>query len=231
MRNGTTTEIELDWLWIRHGETAANKEHRYLGKTEEPLSAAGREQLQRMWEQKRFVEHADFLLTSPMKRCIESADILFPEEKPYSISEWCEMDFGRFEGKNYEDLKEDADYQAWIDSNGTLPFPGGESQSKFIERCMVGYEKAKELLLAEFLYNAQEETGIGTVQQGKSGVTTGKQKKFYVASVVHGGTIMAVLSTLCGGKYFDYQVKNGGGYRCKMLLSKEQTQIKSITAL
>lgn len=210
MRNGTAAEIELDWFWIRHGATKANREHRYLGKTEEPLSIEGREQLEGLRDKDIFPEEPDVLLTSPMKRCIESAGILFPQESPYFISEWREMDFGRFEGKNYEDLKEDSYYQAWIDSNGTLPFPEGEGQSGFVKRCMAGYERATQLLLSEAVKE--------------------KKKRICVASVVHGGTIMAVLSTISGGSYFDYQVKNGGGYRCKILLSREQTKINAITA-
>ena len=40
------------------------------------------------------------------------------------------MNFGAYEGKNYEDLKNDSYYQKWIDSNGTLPIPEGESQQE-----------------------------------------------------------------------------------------------------
>ena len=49
------------------------------------------------------------------------------------------MDFGEFEGKNYIELQKDPNYQAWIDSNGTLPFPGGESREAFIKRCEQGF--------------------------------------------------------------------------------------------
>lgn len=62
------------------------------------------------------------LFISPMLRCQESAGILFPGKKAYPIEEWREMNFGAYEGKNYEDLKNDSYYQKWIDSNGTLPF-------------------------------------------------------------------------------------------------------------
>ena len=43
MRNRTENQITL--IFIRHGETAANKEQRYLGRTEEALSLEGREKL------------------------------------------------------------------------------------------------------------------------------------------------------------------------------------------
>ena len=41
-----------------------------------------------------------------------------------------------------------------------------------------------------------------------------------VAAVVHGGTIMAVLSTLTGGEYFDFQLKNGESYETVIQLEK-----------
>ena len=37
-----------------------------------------------------------------------------------------------------------------------------------------------------------------------------------VALIVHGGTIMSLLSSFYGGEYFDYQVPNGRGYICKL---------------
>ena len=35
-----------------------------------------------------------------------------------------------------------------------------------------------------------------------------------IGAIVHGGTIMALLSRFYGGDYFDYQVPNGTGYIC-----------------
>ena len=37
-----------------------------------------------------------------------------------------------------------------------------------------------------------------------------------VGIIVHGGTIMALLSKYCEGEYFDYQVPNGKGFICTM---------------
>ena len=34
--------------------------------------------------------------------------------------------------------------------------------------------------------------------------------------IVHGGTIMSVLSSYGGGDYFDYQVKSAQGYACTL---------------
>ena len=134
----------------------------------------------------------DMVFTSPMKRCKETAQILYAAVTTREIPEWTEMDFGDFEGKNYVELQQDKRYQAWIDSNGTLPFPNGESRKVFIRRCMQGMKKLVQCLFDEM---------------------TDKKIEAVVA-VVHGGTIMALLSSICGGEYFDYQVKNARGYIC-----------------
>lgn len=185
-------ENQVTTAWIRHGETKANRERRYLGRTDEPLSEEGRQTLLARRKTGCYPK-ADYLFCSPMKRCLETAQILYPDLRPVFIDEWKEMDFGRFELKNYRELKEDPEYQAWIDSGGTLPFPEGESREAFILRCEAGFHK-----MCQKLDRLRE-----------------KDKRFVtVASIVHGGTIMALLSRYCGGDYYDYQVLNGGGYLC-----------------
>lgn len=191
MRNRSENKVEI--VFIRHGRTPANKEHRYLGKTDESLSLEGIEALRQEKAEKIYPE-IDYLFASPMKRCIETADILYPGKVPILVPQWKEMDFGLFEGKNYQELNGDKQYQAWIDSGGTLPFPQGESRPCFLQRCSQGmYESV----------DRYRELFIGGVKIG---------------CVVHGGTIMALLSTFYGGEYFDYQVKNGRGYCCMLSL-------------
>ena len=182
MRNRSENKVEI--VFIRHGRTPANKENRYLGKTDESLSLEGIEALRQEKAEKIYPE-IDYLFASPMKRCIETADILYPGKVPILVPQWKEMDFGLFEGKNYQELNGDKQYQAWIDSGGTLPFPQGESRPCFLQRCSQGmYESV----------DRYRELFTGGVKIG---------------CVVHGGTIMALLSTFYGGEYFDYQVKNG----------------------
>ena len=191
-------EIKINLTLIRHGKTPSNREHRYLGVTEEALSGEGRKQLEILAE-KDILKKPWLLFISPMLRCQESAGILFPGIKTYPIEEWREMNFGAYEGKNYEDLKNDSYYQKWIDSNGTLPFPEGESQQEYIKRCHRGLLTATKIIQKEIAENQMTES------QSRN-----------ITAVVHGGTIMALLHILAGGNYFDYQVKNGGGYCCKL---------------
>ena len=192
---GTDTQTEIRLTLIRHGATFSNKERRYLGKADESLSPDGIRTLEKSVAD-RIYPTADVLFSGPMKRCLETAQILYPGQTPILIPEWTEMDFGAFEGHNYQELSGDPNYQRWIDSGGTLPFPEGESREAFIARNLQGYEKMLEIL-----------------QQGFAA----GQTMYYVSVVVHGGTIMALLSHFPGGEYFDYQVKCGQGYSGRLV--------------
>ena len=224
MWDWTEDKIKVKITWIRHGMTRANEEHRYLGKTDEPLSEKGIRFLQEK-KKKSFFNAPEFLYASPMKRCVQTAEILF-RRKPVLIPEWKEMDFGQFEGKNYEELKDNPDYQKWIDSNGTLPFPGGEPREQFIRRSMEGFDWMMSDILIKSEKNTRIQNGTET-QDLKNNCET----EIPVVAVVHGGTIMAVLSSLTGGEYFDFQVKNGEGYETVLEWIHGRWKITSLTKI
>ena len=184
MWTGTENKVEL--YLIRHGYTRANEEHLYLGRTDMGLSERGKRELlvvEKTLRDKR--KNCEFFFTGPMKRCRESADLLFGDVEKIVIPQWTEMDFGLFECKGYKELSKDPRYQAWIDSGGTMAFPEGESREDFIDRSCEGLE-----ILMEYIH-------------GKSAM-----------ALLHGGNIMAIMSKYGDGNYYDYQVKPGKGYRC-----------------
>ena len=82
---------------------------------------------------------AELVYVSPMKRCRETASLIYPTLTQREEPLLRECDFGDFENKNYLELNGNPDYQAWVDSGGTLPFPGGESREAFQERCREGF--------------------------------------------------------------------------------------------
>lgn len=198
MRNRTENQIEITLL--RHGKTGANLEHRYLGRTDEELCEEGIQELRTLKSEGNYPSpiQTDVVAASPMKRCRQTAELLYPGRKILLVEEFREMDFGAFEGKNYKELQGDVRYQAWIDSNGTLPFPEGESRESFQERCQAGFLKMLEQI-----------DKIGIDQQKE-------QEIIAISAVVHGGTIMALLSSYGEGDYFDYQCENGRGYQCEV---------------
>ena len=170
-----------------------NLEGRYMGRTDQPLAEEGRRHIEELWSES---PEADLIVVSPMKRCIETAEVMFPDMDPEGfirIPEWREMDFGQFEGKNYEELNGNPVYQKWIDSGGTERFPGGEDKAVFTERVSAGFK--------EFIRIVGPLAGNDTIN---------------VAAVVHGGTIMALLSSLTGMEYYDFQCRNGCGYRIEL---------------
>ena len=185
-------------ILIRHGKTAGNLLGRYIGsRTDEPLCDEGREGLAG-----KQLPEVERLYVSPMKRCVETAEILWPEfdrKNIQKVTDLRECDFGDFENKNYKELSGNGDYQAWIDSNGTLPFPNGESMDAFKSRCLEAFAQ-----IVEEVSGAEQEW-----------IASGKTGMFRAGIVVHGGTIMAILEQYGYPKraYFDYQVKNGCGYR------------------
>ena len=124
---------------IRHGMTEGNKKRCFNGcRTDEPLTAEGRDALKAI----EGIPEGAVLFSSPMKRALETAAIMFPDKEPVIIDDFREMDFGVFEGKNHSMLDGDPDYQAWLDSGGRMRVPGGESIADVVERSVKALARA-----------------------------------------------------------------------------------------
>ncbi len=168
-------------ILIRHGITCGNLEKRYIGcRTDQPLCDDGKAALM----QKKYPD-CDLLFCSPMRRCLQTAEIIYPGKEPIIIPDLRECDFGDFEGKNHSELDGGEYYQRWIDSGGLLPFPNGETTEGFKKRCTESFLECVNL----YEFNC-------------------------AAFVVHGGTIMAIMEELALPRktYYEYYVENGGGY-------------------
>ena len=222
MRNRSENQIEV--YLIRHGATNANREHRYLGRTEEPLSEEGREELKAFQRQGIYPDPASLqaLFVSPMERCRETAELLFGDCEQHVIPEFREMDFGLFEGKNYQNMQGDARYQTCIHSNRTIPFPEGESREDFIARCRQGFEEMLRIAIAGVIGRNEEDKNAEDKNAAKQKTM---DENLRIAAVVHGGTIMAVCSSFTDGEYFDFQIGNGEGYRCKVTVGQSSGEI------
>ena len=187
------------WL-IRHGMTEGNRHQRYIGVTDEPLCEEGRELLGKFTYPK-----PQAVFVSPLKRCLETAAILFGDPKVRIIDQLAECDFGEFENKNYQELSGDPRYQAWIDSNGILAFPGGESKDECATRNLEGFQRAVSACIREEITEA--------------------------ALVVHGGTIMNIMEqyALPKKEFYEWHVGNGCGYLVELdpvLWKKDRRNLK-----
>lgn len=192
---------ELTCLLIRHGKTKGNLNKNYIGsKTDEPLCDEGIKELTDGSLDLAGIQHYSKVYVSPMIRCRQTADILFPEVRQICIEDFKEIDFGEFENKNFLELSGNEAYQKWIDSNGTMPFPGGESRENFIQRNVKAF---REILINE------------TVTEGA------------LPFVIHGGSIMAIMSELTGGDYFDFQVSCKEAYLVKCLVREDSIDVIS----
>ena len=164
-------------LLLRHAQTAGNLAHRYLGRTDEGLCPEG---IALAREKAALLPEVEAVYASPMRRCRETAELLFPGQTPVVVPGMQETDFGAFEYKTYEELKTDPAYCAWLDTAGKGPIPGGED-GPTVER--------RVLAALDGLLPRLPETG-------------------WAALVVHGGTIMTILAArgLPERGYYDWQV-------------------------
>ena len=194
-------------VFIRHLPTPGNEKRQYIGHTDEHLSDAAVEAFHR---RKDTYPDVQCVIASPMKRCIETARLIYPDAEIRTEPMLRECDFGLFEGKTFEDLKEHPAYIEWLESGGTTAFPGGEAQKVFRERCAEGVRKWISILTGEGAESA--------------------------AFVVHGGTIMAALSQLAEKPYdfYHWQAENGGGFTAEVSeedWKKEEKSLRNVKIL
>ncbi|MBQ5326666.1 MAG: histidine phosphatase family protein, partial [Oscillospiraceae bacterium] len=127
---------------IRHGLTEANEQHLYCGSTDLPLSQKGREELAKI---KYDIDKSKVcFITSGMKRTEETLKILFGDIPHVIDSRFKEIDFGIFEMKSYNELKDTDEYQQWLDGdNHTNIPPEGESGAQMEKRVLVAFAEIK----------------------------------------------------------------------------------------
>ena len=127
----------------RHGRTDANDKGQYIGTTDLPLNDKGRNELYDRLD--RFVyPRFERVYTSPLQRCTETAEILFPDREIVVAEEFRELHFGKFEGKTAEELVGDDAYRAWLKGGMEAKPPEGESVS---ELCIRTYQGLYRILL------------------------------------------------------------------------------------
>ena len=85
----------MEIILVRHGQTEGNKIHRFIGgRTDEPVSREGMEALK-----KRTYPQPEHIFSSPMLRCVQTAQAIFRGRSPEVVEgfrEWiaCLMDCG-----------------------------------------------------------------------------------------------------------------------------------------
>lgn len=160
---------------IRHGLTDSNLKKAYIGKTDEPLSAEGMQMF------KDVDIFTTIVYVSEKQRTKQTAKIIYPKAKQIVIPDLNEMNFGDFEGKNFEELQDNPDYNNWVENDCKTKCPNGESMREFTMRCKRGF--------LSIIHSTKEDIII----------------------VSHAGTIMAICDSfiMSDKTYFDWHIDCG----------------------
>ena len=172
---------------IRHGMTEANEKGIYIGKTDLPLSPKGAADLAAKMDE--FVyPTVHRVYSSPLQRCTETAEILFPYTEMCTVEDFRELDFGEFENKSIDELAKRKDYNEWLRGGKSVRPPKGESLEELTARTYKG--------LHEIITDMMNE-----------GLT-------HSALITHGGVISNMLSCYGIPKYPPSQItaEPGGGF-------------------
>ncbi len=125
-------------ILIRHGRTEANERHLYCGSTDLPLSEGGRRELGALRASGILPPLEGMrVVTSGARRCEETLFALYGAIPHESEQAFRETDFGDFEMRSYEELKNDPAYIAWITGdNEANVCPHGESGNRMRDRVL-----------------------------------------------------------------------------------------------
>lgn len=172
------------WM-LRHGATDYNAENRYQGWRDIPLSNQGLKALR-----KADIEPT-VVYVSPLRRAKQTAAVLFPAAELVEVPALREMNFGAFEGRNYQEMADDPDYRAWVEGGCVGKTPGGESRAAFSDRIRTAFTA---------LVDAALDAG-----------------EHQLVILAHGGTLMAALEryALPRRDYYDWRCPLAGGFILK----------------
>ena len=120
---------------IRHALTAENIQGKYIGQTDVEASKEGLAQVKDLMNEGEGYPEADVVISSPLKRCIQTAKLIYPGKEPVIMADLREYDFGQFEGCTAEELKDLDTFKLWLSGKEPdTPVPFGESQNEFGKR-------------------------------------------------------------------------------------------------
>lgn len=133
-------------IFIRHGQTKWNNLGRFQGRSDIELSETGLQQAEEL-ANNFMVSDIDVVISSPLKRAYETAEIL---AKAYSVplhieEGFQEISFGLWEGKTYDEI-----YQNWpteieqmFSHPAELIIPEGETFLSVQERAMATIDRIR----------------------------------------------------------------------------------------
>lgn len=138
---------------VRHGEPDTGTSERIcLGRKDIPLGQKGREEIDRLsgyFCREAFAGKVTGIFSSPLKRCVETAEILHAAFQITAIEDFQEVDTGDWDGLTFRKIKErfPEEYEERGKNLGRYRIPGGETLeeagTRFLQamkRCLVNTE-------------------------------------------------------------------------------------------
>lgn len=100
---------------VRHGESEANVRHMLSGWLDVNLTDKGRRELEILRNTVKYPA-SDIYFSSPLKRCIETSHILFPDIEPIVRDDFREINFRSMEGWILSSKEEiDTYFESWVE--------------------------------------------------------------------------------------------------------------------
>jgi broad specificity phosphatase PhoE len=139
--------MPLRLVLIRHAETLWNRERRYQGWQDPPLSETGRAQAEAAG-QLLATSPVDAVWSSPLRRARETAEaIATPRSLTVRVDDaFGEMRFGQWEGLTADEVsaKFPGLYRTWLDTPHLVTVPEAETLSEVKERALRGLAALRE---------------------------------------------------------------------------------------
>ncbi|WP_237389649.1 histidine phosphatase family protein [Bacillus sp. USDA818B3_A] len=126
---------------FRHGLTEENKRKAYMGWSDSPLCP----ETQNLATTRTY----ECYFSSDLQRCVRTANLMFGNAEIFHLKELREMNFGKWEGKTYEELKDEELYRQWVDDPITIHPPDGESYPQFSKRVQNSWNQITQMLLSK----------------------------------------------------------------------------------
>ncbi len=140
--NGSKIKFHL----IRHGKTYANEKKLYYGFSDLDISEKGKQHLVFL---KNYIIYpkGDMFIVSGLKRTIQTLEIIYGKKQFIIKEDLKEINFGDFELKSYEQLKQDKAYLKWIENIEENKIPNGENKRQFEDRVLKGFKDVFKMSL------------------------------------------------------------------------------------
>lgn len=133
------------WYLIRHGETDFNKKRFFYGKADVSINETGKEQASQIHQllKGRAISR---IYTSQLKRTLETAAIIFPDQIPTAYKALNERDFGLWEGRTANEIQAAFPlvWEEWLESPFDVTPSKAEPFQKFKDRVQSIVEEIRE---------------------------------------------------------------------------------------